>query len=358
MSEKDLFLSIKDKLLEFDPVAWSQKYLTLDGKPYRIQGNGYRPFADLVRLIGVKSLERNSKPIVISKSRQVGLTTTTSVLEMYFLGSGLFGKNGKPPIRIIHAFPTLEIAAAYSKTKFNSMVSASIPAPGSDGKKNAKSYMQTLLDGSSDFNNSMTFKQFVGGNHVFIESVGIDGDRIRGKTADVLFFDECFPYNQHIETIDGKIKIGKIFDLFKNNNVLPLIKTFNEYTGEFEYNKIINAWERSEKELIQITAGNREIRCTPNHKFLTESGWKAASKLNKGDLLKSSPGTNLHVRSLNEDQLQIMLGSFLGDGNLDSYKTGRYRLRVIHSINQKEYCEWKAHMFKSNIKLIKNKNRE
>ena len=191
MSEKDLFLSIKDKLLEFDPVAWSQKYLTLDGKPYRIQGNGYRPFADLVRLIGVKSLERNSKPIVISKSRQVGLTTTTSVLEMYFLGSGLFGKNGKPPIRIIHAFPTLEVAASYSKTKFNAMVSASIQAPGSDGKKNSKSYMQSLLDKSSDFNDSMTFKQFAGGNHIFIESVGIDGDRLRGKTIDILFFDEC-----------------------------------------------------------------------------------------------------------------------------------------------------------------------
>jgi len=181
MSDKDLFLALKDKLLEFDPVAWSQKYLTLDGKPYRIQGNGYRPFADLVRLIGVKSLERDSKPIIISKSRQVGLTTTTSVLEMYFLGSGLFGKNGKPPIRIIHAFPTLEIAAAYSKTKFNAMVSSSIPIPGSDGKKNSKTYMQSLLDGSSDFNNSMTFKQFSGGNHVFIESVGVDGDRVRGK---------------------------------------------------------------------------------------------------------------------------------------------------------------------------------
>jgi intein/homing endonuclease len=612
MSDKDLFLTLKDKLLEFDPVSWSQKYLTLDGKPYRIQGNGYRPFADLVRLIGVKSLERDSKPIIISKSRQVGLTTTTSVLEMYFLGSGLFGKNGKPPIRIIHAFPTLEIAAAYSKTKFNAMVSSSIPVPGSDSKRNSKTYMQSLLDGSSDFNNSMTFKQFAGGNHVFIESVGVDGDRIRGKqlsldtelptsngfiklsdlkegdelfdekgnickvtklhpinyspeafkltfddgteveacadhlwltytkanrvsariknpskptvkntlyifnslktnnlkennhsipntlplnypekelpidpyllglwlgdasscglavestdaeilksckyrieglttklnqnnllnnkhipeiylkssyeqrlsllqglmdtngridktgrlefcsvipelaknahelikslgikcsliknenclynkickyryrlnfitilpvfrldiklkrikkhnraifhsthrfiskverieskpmrcitvdspshlflitrsfipthnTADVLFFDECFPYNQKIETSIGPIRIGSLYNRFKKEKPLPLIKTFNEVTEKFEFKKILNAWQRSERDLIQINYKNRRTRCTPNHRFLTNNGWVAAENLTNESLLKSYNGSN------------------------------------------------------------------
>lgn len=193
-TDKDLFNKLKKQLLMMDPVAFVEEYLTLDGKPFRLHGNGYRPFADIYRYIGVKALEPNAKPVIITKGRQVGATTMASALEMYFMGCGMFGNGEKSPIRIIHAFPQLELAAAYSKTKLNQIISSAVPADGFEKKANStakiKSYMQALLDQSTATNDSLHFKQFVGGNHLWVESVGLDGDRIMGRTADVIFFDE------------------------------------------------------------------------------------------------------------------------------------------------------------------------
>jgi len=192
MNNDELFEKLKKQLMMLDPVAYCQTYLTLDGKPFRIEGNGYRPFADIYRYIGIKALEPNAKPVIMVKGRQVGGTTMAGALEMYFMGSGIFGTGDKPPIRVIHAFPQLELAAAYSKTKLNQMISSSIPSDVDDSKKvsKPKSYMQALLDQTSATNDSLHFKQFMGGNHIWVESVGLDGDRIMGRTADVLFFDE------------------------------------------------------------------------------------------------------------------------------------------------------------------------
>lgn len=191
-TDKELFEKLKEQLLNVDPVYFAQKNLTLDGKPFRLEGNGYRPFADIYRYIGIKALEPNSKPIIITKGRQVGATTMASVLEMYFMGSGIFGNGSKPPIRVIHTFPQLELAAAYSKTKLNQMIVSAHPVEDPEKKISGKpkSRMQALLDQTTATNDSLHFKQFIGGNHLWIESVGLDGDRIMGRTADVIFFDE------------------------------------------------------------------------------------------------------------------------------------------------------------------------
>lgn len=188
--QKELFHSLRKQLLNLDPVSYCESHLTLDGKPFRLHGNGYRPFADIYRYIGIKALEPNSKPVIMVKGRQVGATTMASALEMYFMGCGLFGDGFRPPIRVIHAFPQLELAAAYSKTKLNQIISSSVALPSTEPSKKSISCMQALLDKSTATNDSLHFKQFAGGNHLWIESVGLDGDRIMGRTADVLFFDE------------------------------------------------------------------------------------------------------------------------------------------------------------------------
>ena len=193
---KDTFDKLKDSLLNIDPVSFAEKHLTLEGELFRLRGNGFKPFADIYRYIGVKALEPDAKPVILVKGRQVGGTIMACVLEMYFMGSGLFGVGKKPPIRVIHAFPLLELAAAYSKTKLNQMISASVRADGVEDVKSKqpkvpKSFMQNLLDPTSPTNDSLHFKQFVGGNHIWIESTGIDADRLMGRSADVLFFDEC-----------------------------------------------------------------------------------------------------------------------------------------------------------------------
>ena len=292
---KDLFQRMRDDLLKLDPVFWCQKYLTLDGKPFRIHGNGYKPFADMYRYIGVKALEPDSKPVVLVKGRQCAGTTMAAALELYFMCSGLFGGINKSPIRVIHAFPQREMAEKFSKEKLNPMINSSISSTNQDAQDKkrgtTKSHIQAMLDMTSETNNSLGFKQFLGGNFLRIDSTGLVGDRMRGGTGDVMFYDECFPREQYIETEGGKQTIGTLYDDFIAKKLLPRVKTFNEITEEFEYKEIINAWKRDKKHLIQITCGNKEIKCTPNHKFLTDDGWVAANQLRPGTLLKTSNGT-------------------------------------------------------------------
>ena len=186
---------IVNTLIATDPVAWMEKYLTLEGRPYRINGNGYKPLADIARTIAIKALEKTGLPIVICKGRQIGLTVLSSGLEMYFMGSGIFGNGHNPPIRIAHLFPQLASGETYSKVKLSAMINGSIvvnsekASKASKGQK-PKSYMQSKLDRSSDSNDSQGFKQFDGGNHIFIDSVGLDGNRMMGRSCDVLLFDE------------------------------------------------------------------------------------------------------------------------------------------------------------------------
>lgn len=351
---KQSFNNLKNQLLMLDPVIFCQKYLKLEGKPFTLTGNGYKPFCDIYRYIGVKALEPTAKPVIIVKGRQVGATTMASALEMYFMGSGLFGQGDKPPIRIIHTFPQLEMAAAYSKTKLNQMIvtsaspeEAGINAPTKSSAAKPKSYMQLLLDQSAATNDSLHFKQFAGGNHLWVESIGLDADRIMGRSADIIFFDECFPKEQYIETINGKKTIGSLYKDFIKGKELPLVKTFNEQTSTFEYNKITNVWKKGKENLIQLNFGCRKIKCTPNHLFLTQDGWVQASKISPGTLVKSAIGSKKYTRTLNSDQYQVMLGSFLGDGHIAKVGQSRYRVKFTHGADQQEYCKWKADIFGS-----------
>jgi phage terminase large subunit GpA len=192
-SEKDfVFDRIKNRLLAIDPTAWCERYLTLDGKPFRLNGNGYKPFSDIYRYIGIKALEKDALPVIISKGRQVGASTMASALEMYFMGCGLFGTDGNAPIRIVHTYPHLAGAYSYSKSKLNAMIASSVVVSDEKMPKGTKpkSYMQSLLDTASQSNDSLEYKQFVGGNHIWIESMGLDASRLRGRTADVMFIDE------------------------------------------------------------------------------------------------------------------------------------------------------------------------
>jgi hypothetical protein len=330
MSEDLLLDRIKDRLLMADPVYFAEKYLTIDGEPFRLQKGGWKPFADIYRYIGLKAVEKDGKPVVIVAGRQVGKdlaldtpiptpqgwktmddlqvgaqvfdengtvcdivavspiftdhkcykltfddgtevvagedhqwitnvgeasnvkatkeiaytleanhyimqpqkssstkiisivdmptvatkcisvnsqsklylasksfipthnTSMAAALECYFLGSGLYGNGTNPPIRLVHAFPDASHAAAYSKVKLSAMINGSL-LTNKDAPKGTrpKSYMQSLIDKTSDSNDTLSFKQFSGGNHIWIESVGVDGNRLMGRTADIIYYDEC-----------------------------------------------------------------------------------------------------------------------------------------------------------------------
>lgn len=312
---KDLFNQLKKQLLMIDPVVFTESYLTLDGKPFSLHGNGYRPFADIYRYIGIKALEPTAKPIIMVKGRQVGATTMASALEMYFMGSGLFGTGTKPAIRVIHAFPQLELAAAYSKTKLNQMISASIQVQNPDDKKislKPKSYMQSLLDQSTATNDSLHFKQFIGGNHLWIESTGLDADRIMGRQL-------CL--ETELPTPTGFIKLkdlkegDQLFD--EQGNICNVVKLHpinispESYRITFDDGTIVDAC--AEHLWKTYTRKNRSKKSIPTIKN-TRDILKTirVGKENNHSITCTKP-LNYSVKDLPLDP--YLLGLWLGDGD-------------------------------------------
>lgn len=212
---------------------------------------------------------------------------------------------------------------------------------------------EVLLNGSNGNNWIKDFEMFKKKGQIEMQALTY----IRGRSIPnaIILVDECFPAKQNIATENGKETIGNIYNKFVNGQQLPLVKSYNETSNKFELKKILNAWNRGKKKLIEIKCSNRKIKCTENHKFLTNMGWKESSGLVVGDLIKTSEPVNHQLLySLNSDQKQIILGSFLGDGNISNHGLSRFRLRMTHSFEQRKYCEWKAFIFGAKVRLIEN----
>ena len=110
------------------------------------------------------------------------------------------------------------------------------------------------------------------------------------KSFGLTIYDECFPFSQYILTENGPIKIGTIYEKWKNKKILPKVKSYNEKTKKYEYKKITYAFRKENPKLLKISIDKNEIKCTENHKFLTSNGYKEANKLTIEDLLISNYG--------------------------------------------------------------------
>ncbi len=173
--EKELFGQIKNSFLDYDPAYFIQNNLTLEGEPFSVLGNGWKFMADIYRYIALQASRRSGKPVVICKGRQVGATMMAGALDLYFTNSGLFVK---PPIRVAHLFPSLTQVKKFTQDKLEGLIRSA-----KDDFVNANK-----LKGHNAVDN-LTMKQFNDGT-LWVDSIGADGDRIRGMTLDVAFYDE------------------------------------------------------------------------------------------------------------------------------------------------------------------------
>jgi superfamily II DNA or RNA helicase len=194
--------------------------------------------------------------------------------------------------------------------------------------------------------------------------------------------DECFPYNTFVETNKGPYKIGKLYEMWKKNNIeLPKILSYNDKQDIFEYNELTYSWKKKTSGLLEIILTNNSIiSCTLNHKILTDNGYIKASTLIKGDIIlvrekiikennKKIP--NIITKSMidnndkclydsiygiNNDMLSIILGSILSGAfeikklygsryyiinkQIEIYKNGSEPLYV----NDDMIIKWKKYM--------------
>ena len=174
-------------------------------------------------------------------------------------------------------------------------------------------------------------------------------------------FDECFPHDTCVHTLGGAQPIGKLYELWQGRADLPDILSFNRDTRTFEYKKMTHAWKKSREQLVKITALERVIRCTPEHKILTaDKGYVEAGALKCGDLLLCKCEANCKYesgdisRALNEDQLQIVYGSYFGGGHFRKMGLKRYEIQWFYTMkwfhnkdtqHKLNYFQWKAEMF-------------
>lgn len=339
-----LFDSFKKGLLNTDPVTFCEENLTLDGKPFRINNNGYKPFSDIYRYIGVTALEPNSKPVVLVKSRQIGATTMCSALECFFGASGVFGTANRPPMRVMHCFPHAEWAQIYTKTKLNAMI---VGAKKDSANKGKTSVIESKLDKSAPSNDSMSYKQFVNGNHIQIEGTGLTGDRLRGRQL-------CL--ETELPTPKGFIKLKDLKEgdeLFDENGQIcrvtklhPIQESPESYRITFDDDTVVDAcaehlWVTyTKRDRINISKGKKVEPKIKNTKEILDT-----LKSDKWGENNHSVPNCLPVQYPEKSLLidPYLFGLWLGDGN---------RAAQIETADPEILSKFECHVIKSSINHI------
>ena len=153
----------------------------------------------------------------------------------------------------------------------------------------------------------------------------------------------CFSYGTRVQLADGSTeKIGKIV-----NNRLPVeVLSYDSTSDSIVPRKIVNWFDNGRAEqFLQFTVarsgknGRAQFAATPNHLIRTPAGWAEAGEILPGDRVLTAERT-----LLSEQQLQVILGSLLGDGSLAPNPKGRTaaRFRIRHGARQHAYLDWKT----------------
>ena len=126
------------------------------------------------------------------------------------------------------------------------------------------------------------------------------------------------------------------------DNKLPVsVLSYNEKEDKVEFKKVtgwFNNGLKKHSEWVSLgRIGTRKLKVTKDHKVYTKNrGYIEAQDIRKDDIIL------LSIQSLNKTQEQLLIGSFLGDGNISTEKRsnlsyGEHRLILVHQEKQKDY---------------------
>lgn len=150
----------------------------------------------------------------------------------------------------------------------------------------------------------------------------------------------CFHYDTRVLLADGTSeKIGKIV-----NQRLPVeVLSYDTLTGEIQPRRVVNWFDNGNADhFLQFeveggASGFRHFAATPNHTIFTPDGEMAAGDLQVGDEVLAM----VKDYYITDEQLQLLLGSTLGDGSLRQVGTHTATFRVKHGLGQTDYLHWK-----------------
>lgn len=246
-----LFSDLKKNLAALDPVAFAENYLTLDGKPFEMTGNGWKFMADVYREVAAQATTKDAKPVVILKGRQIGATVLAAVISLYFTASGLYGTgHNRPPIRVLHAFPTLGIMSKYAKDKLAVMIQNS-----QDNYISKRALWNDPKVGTSAPEDTLTEKTFIGFNKLRVDSLGKDADRLRGLSQDVLLVDEVQDCSQ--QAIENALRILTSAQYGPKTQGVQLYFGTPKQAGSYFW----DLWQESDQRFFQLKC----VKCA--HEF-------------------------------------------------------------------------------------------
>jgi hypothetical protein len=86
--------------------------------------------------------------------------------------------------------------------------------------------------------------------------------------------------------------------------------SYNEVTKETELKEVVALSRNTTSQLIEITAGNETIVCTPEHPFYIGDKWIEAKNLNIGDNLTLKNNTFVKISNLNHLEKEVTVYNF------------------------------------------------
>ena len=166
----------------------------------------------------------------------------------------------------------------------------------------------------------------------------------------------CMTYDTRVSLADGtQEKIGKIVNQRLDVEVL----SYDLNTGRIVPRRIVNWFNNGRaEEFLQFTVaksggnGRAQFSATENHLIQTPGGWRHAGELTAGDRV-----VVMEPKRLSDQQVQLILGSLMGDGNLSPNTRGRSgtRFRMGHGAKQAAYLDWKVSLL-GNIECSRTSN--
>ncbi len=166
----------------------------------------------------------------------------------------------------------------------------------------------------------------------------------------------CMSYSTRVTLADGtQEKIGKIVNQRMDVEVL----SYDPETGRMVPRRIVNWFNNGKaEEFLQFSVaksgknGLAQFAATENHLVRTPGGWRQAGELIPGDRVMVT-----EQQRLGGQQIQLILGSLMGDGNLSPNRRGRSgtRFRMGHGAKQAAYLDWKVSLLE-NIPHAKTAN--
>jgi recombination protein RecA len=158
----------------------------------------------------------------------------------------------------------------------------------------------------------------------------------------------CMSYSTRVTLADGtQEKIGKIVNQRMDVEVL----SYDPDTDRVVPRRIVNWFNNGRAEqFLQFTVaksgknGRAQFATTENHLIRTPGGWRPAGELLPGDrVIVAEP------QLLGAQQVQLILGSLMGDGALSPNLRGRSgtRFRMGHGAKQAAYLDWKMSLLEN-----------